>query len=102
MRFAEQRAPSNSAVLATAGNLVFWGDADRRFHAYDATTGKQLWEQLVGGSISVSNISYSVNGKQYIAILTGEGAMTNGLVTMQAPELKRALNHTAVYAFALP
>ncbi|MEO5926978.1 MAG: PQQ-binding-like beta-propeller repeat protein [Bryobacteraceae bacterium] len=102
LHFAEQRAPSNGAVLATAGNLIFWGDADRRFHAYDAVTGKQLWEQLVGGSVSVSTISYAVNGKQYIAILTGEGVMTNGLVSLRAPELKRALNHTAVYVFALP
>jgi len=102
MRFAEQRAPSNGAVLATAGNLIFWGDLDRHFHAYDATTGKQLWDQIVGGSVAVSTITYAVNGKQYVAILTGEGAMTNGLVTAQAPELKRALNHTAVYVFALP
>jgi alcohol dehydrogenase (cytochrome c) len=97
LRIGEQRAPSNGAVLATAGNLIFWGDLNRRLHAYDATTGKQLWEQIVGGSIAVSTITYAVNGKQYVAILTGEGAMTNGLTATQAPELKRALNHTAVY-----
>ena len=61
-----------------------------------------MWDQIVGGSVAVSTITYAVNGKQYVAILTGEGAMTNGLVTAQAPELKRALNHTAVYVFALP
>lgn len=102
LRIGEQRAPSNGAVLATAGNLIFWGDLNRRLHAYDATTGKQVWEQIVGGSIAVSTITYAVNGKQYVAVRTGEGALTNGLVNLQAPELKRALNHTAVYVFALP
>jgi alcohol dehydrogenase (cytochrome c) len=102
LRFGEQRAPSNGAVLATAGNLIFWGDLDRRLHAYDAENGKQLWEAIVGGSIAVSTITYSVNGKQYIAILTGDGALGPGLVTLHAPEIKRVAGHNAVYVFALP
>lgn len=102
MRFGEQRAPANGAVLATAGNLIFWGDLDRRLHAFDAETGKQLWEGIVGGSIAVSTITYSVNGKQYIAILTGDGALGPGLVTLHAPEIKRVAGHNAVYVFALP
>lgn len=102
MRFGEQRAPANGAVLATAGNLIFWGDLDRRLHAFDAETGKHLWEGIVGGSIAVSTITYSVNGKQYIAILTGDGALGPGLVTLHAPEIKRVAGHNAVYVFALP
>jgi alcohol dehydrogenase (cytochrome c) len=102
IHFAEQYAPSNSAVLATAGGLIFWGDVDRRLHAYDAATGKKLWETIVGGAVTVSNISYAVNGKQYIAILTGDGLMTAGVVQANAPELKRAPTNTAVYVFALP
>jgi alcohol dehydrogenase (cytochrome c) len=102
LRFGKQRAPSNGAVLATAGNLIFWGDLDRRLHAYDAETGKQLWEGIVGGSIAVSTITYAVNGKQYVAILTGDGALGPGLVTLHAPEIKRVAGHNAVYVFALP
>jgi alcohol dehydrogenase (cytochrome c) len=102
LRFAKGRAPSNGAVLATAGDLIFWGDLNRRFRAYHAETGQQLWETIVGGSVAVSTITYAVNGKQYVAILTGEGALTNGLAQLHAPELKRATNHTAVYVFALP
>jgi len=102
LRFGEQRAPANGAVLATAGNLIFWGDLDRRLHAFDAETGKQLWEGIVGGSIAVSTITYAVNGKQYIAILTGDGALGPGLVTLHAPEIKRVAGHNAVYVFALP
>jgi alcohol dehydrogenase (cytochrome c) len=102
LRFGKQRAPSNGAVLATAGNLIFWGDLDRRLHAYDAENGKQLWEGIVGGSIAVSTITYAVNGKQYVAILTGDGALGPGLVTLHAPEIKRVAGHNAVYVFALP
>jgi len=102
LRFGEQRAPANGAVLATAGNLIFWGDLDRRLHAFDAETGKQLWEGIVGGSIAVSTITYAVNGKQYIAILTGDGALGPGLIPLHAPEIKRVAGHNAVYVFALP
>jgi alcohol dehydrogenase (cytochrome c) len=102
LRFGEQRAPSNGAVLATAGNLIFWGDLDRRLHAYDAETGKLLWESIVGGSIAVSTITYAVNGKQYVAVLTGDGALGPGLITLHAPEIKRVAGHNAVYVFALP
>ena len=61
------------AVLATAGDLVFRGDLNRRFKAFDAETGKVLWETIVGGIVSVSTITYAVNGKQYVAVMTGEG-----------------------------
>ena len=56
----------------------------------------------MGGSVAVSTITYAVNGKQYVAVLTGEGALTNGLATLHAPELKRVTGHNAVYVFALP
>ncbi len=102
LRFGEQRSPANGAVLATAGNLIFWGDLDRRLHAFDAVTGKQLWEGIVGGSIAVSTITYAVNGKQYVAILTGNGALGPGLIPLHAPEIKLAAGHNAVYVFALP
>ena len=66
------RAPSNGAVLATAGDLVFWGDLDHKFRAFDAESGKMLWEQTLGGPIQNSTITYAVNGKQYVAVLTGQ------------------------------
>ena len=66
------RAPSNGAVLATGGDLVFWGDLDQKFRAFDAESGKMLWEQTLGGPIQNSTITYAVNGKQYIAVLTGQ------------------------------
>ena len=75
------RAPGNGAVLTTAGDLVFWGDLDRKFRAFDAASGKMLWEPTLGGSIQNSTITYAVNGKQYIAVMSGEGLLTGGIIT---------------------
>ena len=71
-------APSNGAVLATAGDLVFWGDLDHKFRAFDADSGKVLWEQKLNGPVQNSTITYAVNGKQYVAVLTGVGLITGG------------------------
>ena len=100
-------ATSASAVVATAGDLVFWGDLNRRLRAFDADTGKILWEQVVGGTISVSTITYAVNGKQYVSVITGDNLAIPGLLGDTAfagvtPEYKPARGHNAVYTFALP
>ena len=63
----------NGGAVATAGNLVFQGAADGNFSAYDARTGKRLWQQQVGMGIIASPTTYSVNGKQYVSILAGYG-----------------------------
>jgi alcohol dehydrogenase (cytochrome c) len=99
-RFNPGSAPGNGALLATAGNLVFWGDLDRRFKAFDSETGDILWEGILGGTVSVSNITYAVNGKQYIAVLTGDSRATPDLL-QKAPQFKPPLGHHAIYVFAL-
>ena len=66
-------------MLATAGDLVFHGDMSRRFRAFDAATGKQLWETILGGNISVSTITYAVNGKQYVTVAAGTSLFTFAL-----------------------
>ena len=101
-RWSTGRAPSNGAVVATAGDLVFNGDLNRRFRAFDAENGKVLWETVLGGSISVSTITYGVRGKQYVAVMTGDGLLTQGLVKQVAPEVKTVPGHNAIYVFALP
>jgi len=101
LRFNVGRAPSNGAILATAGDLIFHGDLNRRFRAFDAETGKMLWESVLGGMISVSTITYSVNGRQYVAVMTGDGLLSAGLLT-ETPELKPVRGHNAIYVFALP
>ena len=94
------RAPGNGAMLATAGDVVFWGDLGEKFRAFDAASGKVLWETALQGSIQNSTITYAVNGKQYVAVFTGEGALTGGLIDQAG--IKPTRRHNAVYAFALP
>ena len=98
--------PTNSSILVTAGDVVFWGDINRRFRAQDAETGKVLWETILGAPISTSNITYQVNGKQYIAILTGNNMSHPGLDTGTMGPMRLNLQNTttsnAVYVFALP
>ena len=61
------------ATLTTAGGLLFAGDLDRRFRAYDMASGDTLWEKSLGGAISGFPISYEVDGVQYVAIAVGGG-----------------------------
>jgi quinohemoprotein ethanol dehydrogenase len=63
----------NGGAVSTAGNVVFQGAADGWFRAYDARTGTQLWRQNVGMGIIASPMTYSVGGKQYVAVLAGYG-----------------------------
>ncbi len=88
-------------MLTTAGDLVFHGDMNRRFRAFDAYTGKQLWEGIVGGHVSVSTISYAAGGKQYVAIMTGDG-MLDGSLLNETPEIKPPRGANSIVVFALP
>ncbi len=101
-RLFEGRFGGNGAVLATADNLIFWGDINRRFRAFDAVDGEILWETILGGIIQMSTITYAVNGKQYIAVMTGDGnsATNNPVRTSEATGIPRG--HNAIYVFALP
>jgi alcohol dehydrogenase (cytochrome c) len=99
-----QAQPSQASALVTDGDLVFWGDANRRFRAFDADSGKVLWETVVGGIVMTSTITYAVDGKQYVAILTGEGqSVTAGPLSLtkkaMAPPVR---GHNSVVVFALP
>jgi alcohol dehydrogenase (cytochrome c) len=101
LRFDVGRAPGNGAMLTTAGDLVFHGDMSRRFRAFDAANGKMLWESVLGGNVSVSTISYAVNGKQYICVMTGDNLKVPELAA-EVPELRTPRGHNSIYVFALP
>ena len=75
--YSQPQASAGSA-LVTAGDLVFWGDQNRRLRAFDADDGKVLWETVVGGMVMNSTITYAVNGKQYVMVFTGEGQSVIG------------------------
>ena len=67
----EQEA-GTQAVVATAGGLVFAGDANGRFKALDQTNGDVLWEINLGSPVLGFPITYSVDGKQYVVASTSD------------------------------
>ena len=95
---------TNGSALATAGDVVFFGDLNRRLRAIDADSGKVLWETVVGGMIMNSTITYAVNGKQYVMVYTGGGqSVTSGPLAVAGSAMSPAVTgHNAIYAFALP
>jgi len=58
-------------VLATASNLVFAGELDGYFDAFNATNGTKLWHFNLGAGVNASPITYRVNGVQYVAVAAG-------------------------------
>jgi alcohol dehydrogenase (cytochrome c) len=98
-----QRAPYSMGILTTAGGLLFTGSVDRQFIAYDQATGKVLWRTGVTDVPNASPISYSVDGKQYIAMVVGRGNPLSAGLGALTPEIKLPpVNSSAVYVFALP
>jgi alcohol dehydrogenase (cytochrome c) len=63
--------PMIGGVLATGGNLVFTGEGDGWFDAFNARTGERLWRFNLGAGVNAPPITYEVNGKQYIAVAAG-------------------------------
>ncbi len=102
-RIYEGRAGGQGAVLATAGGLVFWGDIAQVLHAFDAQTGKQLWQsQALGATVMNSTITYAVNGRQYVAVVNGEAATGNRYLSSTAGiELPKHTGNS-INVFALP
>jgi alcohol dehydrogenase (cytochrome c) len=65
--------PFFAGLLATKSGLVFTGDQRGFFMALDAKTGKELWKFQTCSGINASPITYELDGKQYVAILSGLG-----------------------------
>ena len=63
----EQRSATMSLV-ATGGGLVFGGDVNRRFRAFDDETGDVLWEVNLGSAVTGFPITYAVDDRQYLAV----------------------------------
>jgi glucose dehydrogenase len=87
---ADTEQPLMGGVLATAGGLVFTGEGNGNFNAYDARTGAKLWSFQCGAGVNAPAVSYSIDGKQYIAVAAGGNTQL---------DFKRGNN---VIVFALP
>jgi alcohol dehydrogenase (cytochrome c) len=96
-----QRAPEVAAILTTAGGLVFDGTRDRRFTASDEATGKILWQKRLNAVPSSSPITYSVNGKQYVAVIAGGGGAHESTWPSLTPEIDDPSSGTTLWVFAL-
>jgi alcohol dehydrogenase (cytochrome c) len=90
--------PMCSSVLATGGDLVFAGEPTGEFNAFDARTGDLLWQFQCGSGHHSSPTTYSIDGRQYIAVPTGWGAWTEGFL----PGMLGAAQGSALFVFALP
>jgi alcohol dehydrogenase (cytochrome c) len=97
-----QRAPETAAVLPTGGGLVFSGSWDRWFRAFDDATGKVLWQTRLNNVINAFPISYSVNGKQYVAIAVGSGSSQSKALATLTPEIQNPDGGSVLWVFALP
>jgi alcohol dehydrogenase (cytochrome c) len=95
----EQRAATMSLV-ATAGGLIFGGDTNGRFRAFDQDTGEVLWEINLGSGVTGFPITYAVDGTQYVAVSTGT-SITTAAFGMLTPELRPSAGNN-LFVFALP
>jgi alcohol dehydrogenase (cytochrome c) len=100
------KSPNWGSMLATAGGLVFSGGTiDRKFHAFDAMTGKLVWEFPTNSGILAPPSSFLVDGKQYIAIESGWGGDSRGdqntLNRLFPGEFPEVPEGGAVWVFAL-
>jgi alcohol dehydrogenase (cytochrome c) len=97
-----QRAPVASSLLASAGGLVFSGARDRHLRAYDAATGKVLWQVVLNASPSSSPATYSVAGIQYLVVVAGGGGAFDSGPRSLTPEIIDPPAGTTLWVFKLP
>jgi alcohol dehydrogenase (cytochrome c) len=100
-------SPNWGPMLATGGNVVFSGGTnDRKFHAFDATSGKLLWEFPTSSGIIGQPSTFAIDGRQYVAVQSGWGidsramqGRLNGLFPGKYPEVPEG---GTIWVFALP
>lgn len=95
----EQRAATMSLV-ATGGGLLFGGDTNGRFRAFEQVTGDILWEVNLGSPVSGYPITFAVDGRQYVAVSTGTASNASINLRM-TPELRPSAGNN-LFVFALP
>ena len=97
----KQRAIFLTAALTTRGGLVFIGDLDRYFRAYDAKTGQLLWQTRLGAPVQGFPVTYTAGAKQYVAVPTGFVVM-KALTGALTPDVWQPSGGSQLYVFELP
>ena len=97
----ETRVTNYSPVLATGGGLLFNGSMDRYLRALDADSGQVVWQTRLPTQVAGGTITYSVNGRQYIAVAVGGGPFAATGLSL-TPEADTPSGGNAIYVFALP
>ena len=69
--FQKNSLPFNGGTMTTASGLVFAGDIQGVFRAFDAKSGKILWQFNTGSGITAAPMTYVIDGKQYVAVVSG-------------------------------
>jgi PQQ-dependent dehydrogenase (methanol/ethanol family) len=88
------------SLMTTGGGLVFGGDASGMFRAFDQDTGRVLWETNLGSPVNGFPITYSANGRQYVAVSTGPSLVSSGVSRLGREQASSTAN--TLFAFALP
>ncbi len=98
-----QRAPMSTGALATAGGVVFAGSIDRFMRAFDDSTGKVLWEARLNDVPNAPPITFGANGKQYVAVIVGNGGAQAITFPVLVPEIQNPPDRSAtLWVFELP
>ena len=82
--------------------LVFAGALDRYFRAYDDKTGKILWQMRASNIVNSFPITYSVKGRQYVAVAVGNGSSHARSLATLTPEIAVPDGGSALFVYALP
>jgi alcohol dehydrogenase (cytochrome c) len=96
------RVPPAGSALTTATGLLFNGDLDRHFRAYDQASGSVLWQTRLNAPPESSPITYMTNGKQYVAVVAGSGSAYGAGGRALVRELAASAAGITLYVFELP
>jgi len=98
----ETRVSNYSPILATGSGLLFNGSMDRYLRAFDADNGQVVWQTRLHARAAGGAATFSINGRQYVAIAAGGGPAAIGVPLNLTPEADSANEGNVMYVFALP
>jgi alcohol dehydrogenase (cytochrome c) len=97
-----QRMPIAGSTLATAGGVLFNGDVDRYFYAFDEATGKVLWRTRLDAAPESSPVTFTADGRQYVAVVAGSGSPFGSGSRIFVPEVRPSGPGVTLVVFGLP